>query len=427
MKHRFLNISNIDGEISLPGDKSISHRALIFSALAEGRSSISNLANSEDVKRTIKCFKALSIKIEKQGNKFIIKGAGRNGFLKPDNPLYCGNSGTTARLLSGVLAVQYFRSQITGDKSLSQRPMKRIIDPLEKMGCRIKSNNGYLPLQFFPEDNVEAINYSLPIASAQVKGATLLAGLHFEDKTKVVEENSLSRDHTERMLGLPVDIIGNTKTTTVSSSYYPAAREYFVPGDISTAAFFIVLTLLIKNSSLLLKNISLNETRKSFLHVLINMGADIKIEKIGESCNEPYGDIYVRSSELKNIEIMANIIPGIIDEIPILSIAGVFAEGNFKISGAKELRVKESDRIKSVTMNLKKAGLDITENEDGFSVKGNLINEMITFESYRDHRIAMAFSVLSCLMKEGSLVNNFECVNVSNPQFLDQLVKIKAQ
>ena len=427
MKHRFLNISKIDGEISLPGDKSISHRALIFSALAEGRSSISNLADSEDVKKTIECFKALSIKIEKQDNEFIINGAGKNGFTKPDKPLYCGNSGTTARLLSGVLAVQDFPSQITGDESLSQRPMKRIIDPLVKMGCKIKSNNGYLPLQFFPEDNIEAISYSLPVASAQVKGATLLAGLHLEDITKVVEENSLSRDHTERMLGLPVEIIGKTKTTLASSSYYPVAREYFVPGDISTAAFFIVLTLLIKNSSLLLKNISLNETRKSFLHVLIKMGADIKIEKIGESCNEPYGDIYVRSSELKNIEIKPNIIPGIIDEIPILSIAGVFAEGNFKISGAKELRVKESDRIKSVTMNLKKAGLDITENEDGFSVKGNLMNEMITFESYEDHRIAMAFSVLSCLMKEASLVNNFECVSVSNPQFLDQLENIKDQ
>jgi len=427
MKQSFSNISKIKGEISLPGDKSISHRALIFSALAEGRSSIKNLADSDDVRRTIECLETLNINIEREGNRFLIHGAGRNGFTKPDYPLDCGNSGTTARLLSGVLAAQDFSSNITGDESLSQRPMKRIIDPLEKMGCTIKSKNGNLPLHFIPESKINGISYSLPVASAQVKGAILLAGLHCENTTTVIEQGNFSRDHTERMLGLPIDISGKTKTTKVSSSNYPTAREYTVPGDISTAAFFIVLTLLIRNSSLVLKNISLNETRKSFLKILIEMGGEIKVESKGESNNEPFGDIFVKSSELKNIDITPSIIPGIIDEIPILSIAGVFAEGSFKINGAEELRVKESDRIKSITINLERAGLDIKEFDDGFSVEGNLKGEIVTFESYRDHRIAMTFGVLSSLMEKGSVVNNFDCVNVSNPRFLEQLEKIKAQ
>ena len=427
MNYQFSHISKIDGELSLPGDKSISHRALIFSALAEGESSIANLADSEDVKNTIACLKYLNIQIEKENKKYIVHGKGKGGFSKPEKSLDCGNSGTTARLLSGVLAAQSFPSKITGDNSLSQRPMKRIIDPLEKMGCTIKSNDGYLPLNFTAKGNIEAINYNLPVASAQVKGAILLAGLHCDELTTVNEQFSYSRDHTERMLGLTVEIIDNNKTTSVSSLNYPNAGEYFVPGDISTASFFIVLTLLTKNSSLVLKNISLNETRKSFLKILIKMGADIKIERIGESKNESYGDIIVKSSDMRNIEINSNIIPGIIDEIPTLAILSVFAEGSFKISGAKELRFKESDRIKSITANLERAGLNIKSFDDGFSIDGKLINDVPTFESYGDHRIAMAFSVLSCLMKKGGIVNNFDCVKVSNPQFLNQLEKIKAQ
>lgn len=427
MNYQFSHISKIDGELSLPGDKSISHRALIFSALANGKSSIINLADSEDVKNTIACFKALNIRIERDNERYIVYGKGKKGFSKPDKPLDCGNSGTTARLLSGVLAAQEFTSKITGDKSLSQRPMKRIIDPLEKMGCTIKSNNGYLPLHFIAYGNIAAINYNLPVASAQVKGAILLAGLHSDELSTVNEQNSFSRDHTERMLGLTTENIGNSKITKVSSSNFPKAGEYFVPGDISTASFFIVLTLVTKNSSLILKNISLNETRKTFLNILIEMGGEIKIEHRGESNNEIYGDIFVKSSELKNIDIDPNIIPGMIDEIPILAVLSVFAEGSFNINGAKELRFKESDRIKSIAENLNRAGLNVNSFDDGFSIEGMLKNDLTTFESYGDHRIAMAFSVLSCLMKKGSIVSNFDCVKVSNPQFLNQLEKIKAQ
>jgi 3-phosphoshikimate 1-carboxyvinyltransferase len=299
--------------------------------------------------------------------------------------------------------------------------MGRIIEPLEKMGCKINSKDGKLPLHFLPSDRIKAIDYILPVASAQVKGAVLLAGLHNKEFTTVEENNLFTRDHTERMLNLPVEIIGKKKITKISSAFYPKPADYFIPGDISTAAFFIVLALLSKNSIIVLRNISLNETRTNFLNLLIAMGADISITPKGNSNNEPYGDVIVKSSELKNIEIDPDIIPGIIDEIPILSIAGALAEGDFIVRGAKELRVKESDRINSICLNLNKVGFDITEFEDGFSINGKLESSYQSFESYGDHRIAMAFGVLASLMEEGSEINGFECVGVSNPNFLNQL------
>jgi len=424
MKQNFSNISKVRGELSLPGDKSISHRALIFSALADGKSSINNLADSQDVNSTIECFVKLGVNIDKTDEVYRIEGAGINGFIEPDSPLYCGNSGTTSRLISGVLAVQDFPTVITGDESLSNRPMGRILEPLEKMGCKIKSTDGKLPLHFLASYRIKAIDYILPVASAQVKGAVLLAGLHSEEFTTVEENNLYTRDHTERMLNLPVEITRGKKITKISSAFYPKPADYFIPGDISTAAFFIVLALLSKNSNILLRNISLNETRTNFLNLLISMGAEIRITPKGNSNNEPYGDVIVKSSELKNFEIDPDIIPGIIDEIPILSIAGALAENNFIVRGAKELRVKESDRINSICLNLTKAGFDITEFDDGFSISGKLESGYKSFESYDDHRIAMAFSVLASLMEQGSEVNGFECVSVSNPNFLNQLTSI---
>jgi len=424
MNQKFSNISKVSGELSLPGDKSISHRALIFSALADGKSTIKNLADSQDVNTTIECFAKLGVNIDKVGEVYRIDGAGFKGLNEPELPLNCGNSGTTSRLISGVLAVQDFPTVITGDESLSNRPMGRIIEPLEKMGCKIKSKDGKLPLHFLPSDRIKAIDYILPVASAQVKGAVLLAGLHSEDFTTVAENNLFTRDHTERMLSLPVEIIGEKKITKISSAFYPKPADYFIPGDISTAAFFIILALLSRNSNILLKNISLNETRTNFLNLLIGMGAEIRITSKGNSNNEPYGDVTVKSSELKNVEIDPEIIPGIIDEIPILSIAGAFAEGNFIVRGAKELRVKESDRINSICLNLEIAGFDIAEFDDGFSISGKLESSYQSFESYGDHRIAMAFSVLASLSEQGSEVNDFECVSVSNPNFLNQLQSI---
>ena len=305
--------------------------------------------------------------------------------------------------------------------------MQTIIDPLQKMGCIIKSKDGKLPLQFYPADKIEAIDYNLALPSAQIKGAVLIAAIHIDDITTVIENNLHTRDHTERMLNLPVEELGDTKIIRASSEFYPEPDEYFVPGDISTAAFFIVMTLLSKNSQLTIKNVSLNKTRTVFLDLLIKMGAEIKIEIIDDSNSEPYGDIFVKSSDLKNIEIDPVIVPAIIDEIPILAIAGALAEGEFLISGAKELRVKESDRINSICSNLKAAGFSIAEFDDGFSIDGNINNDFNLFESYGDHRIAMALSILSCLMEKGSEVNGIESVNISNPYFLDQLESIKVQ
>jgi 3-phosphoshikimate 1-carboxyvinyltransferase len=424
MKKKFTNISKVCGELSLPGDKSISHRAIIFSALADGKSIIKNLADSHDVNTTIECFSKLGVNIVNADKNYIIEGVGFKGFNEPDSPLYCGNSGTTSRLISGVLAVQDFPSVIIGDESLSNRPMDRIIEPLKKIGCNIKSTDGKLPLHFLPSNRIKAIDYILPLASAQVKGAVLLAGLQSKDFTIIQENNLFTRDHTEKMLNLPIEIIGRKKITKISSAFYPKPANYFIPGDISTAAFFIVLALLSKNSNILLRNISLNETRTNFLNLLISMGAEISITPKGSSNNEPYGDVTAKSSEIKNIEIEPDIVPGIIDEIPILSIAGALAEDNFVIRGAKELRVKESDRIKSVCLNLMKAGFNIKEFDDGFSINGKLESSYQSFESYGDHRIAMAFGVLASLMEEGSELNGFECVSVSNPNFLNQLQSI---
>lgn len=427
MKQKFSNISKIHGELSLPGDKSISHRAIIFSALANGTSKIKNLSNSQDLYTTIECFKKLGVKIESSGKNNIIEGVGFDGLSVPNSPIYCGNSGTTARLLSGVLAVQNFSSVITGDKSLSNRPMTRIIEPLEEMGCKIKSTHGKLPLYFSPSEKITAINYLLPVASAQVKGAVLLAGMYNNEFTTVEENNSFTRDHTERMLNLPINFEGGKKITKISRAYIPGPANFFIPGDISTAAFFIVLTLLTKNSSIILRDISLNKTRTNFLNLLISMGAEIKIIPKDKSNYEPYGDVTVKSSVLKNIEIEPDLIPGIIDEIPILAVSGSIAENEFVIKGAKELRVKESDRIKAICLNLMKAGFDVKEFDDGFSITGKLKSSYQIFESFGDHRIAMAFAVLASLMENGSEVNGFECVSISNPDFLNQLKRISGE
>ena len=428
MKKQFSKVSKIRGEISLPGDKSISHRSLLFSALAEGTSTIKNLLESEDVQTTRQCLQELGVKIKQKDKTYFVEGVGKNGFKGPKNPLYCGNSGTTTRLISGILAAQNFSTTLTGDDSLSKRPMKRVIDPLSKMGCKFESNDKLtLPLKIIPSGKINSINYHLEIASAQVKGAILLAGLHSGNITSVTEDTLITRDHTERMLNLHSKEVDGRKITKVSAANYPKRSEYLVPGDFSTAAFFIVLGLIVPDSNLVLKNVSLNKTRIILIDILKKMGGNIAIEEKGQSNNEPYGEIHIKNSRLENIEIDKKVIPGIIDEIPILSIAGIYAEGDFEIRGAEELRVKESDRIKSITSNIEKTGLKTIEFEDGFVVSGKMSNEKCKFESYGDHRIAMAFSVLSSLIEQEGEVNDFECAAVSNPIFIAQLESIKSQ
>ncbi len=423
MLQTFNHIENVKGELNLPGDKSISHRAVIFSSMADGKSVIKNLSNGEDVHSTIGCFNNLGIDIQKGENEFIVIGKGPKGFSKPDKPLDAGNSGTTARLISGLLSAQNFESVLVGDKFLSVRPMDRVITPLKQMGAKFESKNNFLPLKILPVEKLNSLNYELPVASAQIKSAIILAGLHLDGITSIIEKTP-SRNHTEKMLGLEVKHSSKGNTILVSNKNYPVPGEYFIPSDVSSAAFFVVLTILTENSTLRINNVSLNETRKGYLKLLIEMGAKIEYDNIKTSSGEIYGDLIVEQGEMKNINIPEEIIPNIIDEIPILSVAGLFADGNFIIKNAGELRKKESDRIKSLCHNYKLLGLDVEEFEDGFSVSGNIKNKDVVFESFHDHRIAMAFSILSLLLKEGGKVNNFSCVNISNPDFLNQIKQI---
>ena len=424
MKKRFEKINKVGGELNLTGDKSISHRAVIFSAMASGKSSIKNISLGEDVKSTLKIMQQLGAKVVNEDEQIIIKGCGFKGFNKPTDNLDCGNSGTSARLICGLLAAQKFNSTLIGDSSLSNRPMKRVIEPLKKMGVGFKSNeNMTLPLTIIPGLQIIPIKYEMPVASAQVKGSILIAGLHCGDETIVIESEQ-TRDHTEKMLGLKSKFENGKIISSSSIDYYPIAKEYFVPGDISTSAFHIVLTLLTPNSELIIKNVSLNPTRTGFIEVLKQMGANIFYEEIKTSSNEEYGNVIVRSSSLKNIKIDSQLIPNIIDEIPILTVAGIFADGDFIIENAKELRVKESDRINSICSNLKLLGLYVEQKEDGFIVSGSIKNSNPVFESFGDHRIAMAFAILSLLLDNGGDVNGFECVDISNPQFEEQVRSI---
>jgi 3-phosphoshikimate 1-carboxyvinyltransferase len=424
MNRHFEKVNRIVGELNLPGDKSISHRSLIFSAMAEGESIIRNLSNGADVRSTMECLKQIGITILYNNNLTVVDGRGFKGFNKPSKQLDAGNSGTTARLLSGLLSPQEFSSEIIGDESLSRRPMNRIIDPLQLMGADISASvSGTLPLRINPVKGLRTLDYKLLIASAQVKSAIILAALHI-DSYSTITEYLPTRDHTERMLGLFSEYKDGKNIITVSSKNYPQPAEYFVPADISSAVFFIIAALLLKDSVLSIRNVSLNPSRTAILDILKKMGGSIDIQNIRTFANEPFGDLVITSSELKNIEIPAEVIPNIIDEIPALAIAGIFAEGEFSISGAGELRYKESDRITALCTNLKRTGLLVEEYIDGFKIKGNILNKDLAFSSFGDHRIAMAFAVLSIINESGGIVENFDCVSISNPAFIEQLQNI---
>jgi 3-phosphoshikimate 1-carboxyvinyltransferase len=392
--------------------------------MAGGVSEISNLSDGDDVNSTISCFESMGAEIERIGRSAKVKGKGFKNFTKPISPLNAANSGTTARLFCGLLVAQDFKSEMIGDDSLSMRPMGRVIQPLRLMGANIVStSNETLPIAISPIDKLQPIDYDLPVASAQVKSAILIAGLHCNGITTLTDKYS-TRDHTERMLNLKILHNGNNRVISSSKENYPTPNSYFIPSDISTASFFIVLTLLSKKSELKIKDISLNETRIGIIKVLRKMGGEIKIQNQKESNREKYGDIIVKSSKLKNITIEEDLVPIIIDEIPILSVAGLFAEGIFQIQNASELRKKESDRIKSLCYNYRTLGLNIDEAPDGFAINGKIRNHSPVFESFGDHRIAMAFSILSMLLKDGGKINNYECVNISNPNFISQLKTI---
>ncbi len=424
MNSSFNFVPSVKGSLVLPGDKSVSHRAVMFAAMAKGKSLIENCLDSEDVNSTINIFTQLGCSVERTGKNVIVNGCGFKGFRKPEGFLNAGNSGTSARLVSGILVAQNFDSVIVGDESLSKRPMMRIVKPLALMGANIQATkNGTLPIKIFPSENLHSIRYTLPVASAQLKSSLLLAGLHLEGTTEIIEPVR-SRNHTEVMLGLKVEKREEGNFIFVNKNFYPEAKNYFVPSDISTTAFFIALALLSKNSEIKIKNVLLNETRAGIIEIFQRMGGRISIDSEKEIAGEKFGDLIVKSSRLKNVEIELGIIPNIIDEIPILAVAGAFAEGEFEIRNAEELRKKESDRIAALCYNFKIAGLETEEFQDGFRISGLPKKEKFLFESFNDHRIAMAFAIFSLLSEEGGTVKDFDCVAVSNPDFTLQLKSI---
>jgi 3-phosphoshikimate 1-carboxyvinyltransferase len=418
-------VNKIEGIVEVPSDKSITHRAVILSSISEGDSIVKNYLASDDCLRTIEAFKQMGVTIKQDKDILYIKGAGLN-LNKPKGDIYAGNSGTTTRLLSGILAGQNFESRITGDESLSKRPMGRIIKPLTMMGARFESDNNRLPINIVGAFNLKGIDYKSDKSSAQVKSAVLFAGLYANGRT-IYSEPVKSRDHTEKMLrayGAEIEVRGNTIAISKAKKLNP--QDISVPADISSAAFFIAAALLVENSHLTIKNVGINPTRDGFIECVQNMGADISFQNVRDICGEPTADITVRYSNLKAVSIDSKIVPRMIDEIPIYALLAARAEGTTKITGAIELRVKESDRIKAVASQLKKIGVEIEELEDGLIICGSSKREIkgAEVESFLDHRIAMTLAIASLIADGEMIIKDASCVNISFPQFYEVLKKI---
>lgn len=409
------DFNSLNGEITIPADKSISHRAIIFSALAKGKSIIKNFSDGQDPHSTLNIFKQLGVQFEEEGTTVVVNSS---GILQSSNsPLDCGNSGTTMRLLSGVLAGQKFNSTLIGDASLSKRPMKRVITPLEQMGGEIKSKDFKAPLEIFGK-NLNAISYNSPIASAQVKSCILLAGLNAEGITRVTEPYT-SRNHTEIMLKAMGANLSVEKTTVSIEKSELEPIDIEIPGDISSAAYFICAGLIVPNAEIILKNVGLNPTRTGIIDVVKSMGGNIEILSERETCGEKVGDILVKySPELKSCKISGEIIPRLIDEIPVIAVLATQAEGQTVIADAQDLRNKESDRITAVVTELKKLGAKIEETPDGMIITGKTsLKGDCKIETYHDHRLAMSLYVAGLITNKEIKINSFEWVNISFPEF----------
>jgi 3-phosphoshikimate 1-carboxyvinyltransferase len=415
----------LKGEITPPPDKSISHRAVMFASLAKGESRIKNFLWAKDPISSLNAMKSLGVKIEVNDIKeIIVQGEGLQSLKEPEDVIDCGNSGTTIRLLSGILAGQPFLSILSGDESLRQRPMKRIIEPLRQMGVEIcsRAENRFPPV-VIRGGNLKGISYEMPIASAQIKSAILLAGLFAKGDTTVKEPHK-SRDHTEKMLkSMGVELYITNNTIKISQpSQELKAFDIAIPNDFSSAAFFIGGACLVPDSEVIIKNVCLNETRTGFLEVLRSMGAKIEIFNLKEQAGEPVGDILVKkSSGLKGVTVQGEIIPRLIDEFPILCIIATQAEGLTVIRDAKDLRAKESDRIKAMVTELSKMGVPIKEFEDGVEIKGPCKLKGTEVYSYKDHRIAMALSIAGLISEGKTTIIDADCVDISFPEFYDLL------
>lgn len=416
----------LEGTVHLPGDKSISHRAAMIAAMAQGCTRISNFAASEDCASTLSCLEALGVPVRRSGTEVAVEGVGKTGFSKPDVPLDCGNSGTTMRLMSGILAGQGFESILTGDESLQGRPMNRIIEPLAAMNASIRSRDGRAPLAIEGNRPLTPIDYVLPVASAQIKSCVLLAGLNAGGTTTVTEP-VITRDHTERMLrwfGADVSesAVGQGKRTAVRGDSVLTAKDVYVPGDVSSAAFFAVAAACLPGSEIFIENLGLNPSRTAAIEVLRDLGADFEISDDGERSGEPVGGVLVRGrsgiSGGKTLE--GSIIANLIDEVPILAVFGTQLDGGLEIRDAGELRVKESDRIRSVAENLRRMGASVEEFPDGLRVERSRLRGA-RIDSFGDHRIAMAFAIAALFAEGETEIVGAECAAVSFPDFFGVL------
>lgn len=418
----FSKISHLRGEITVPGDKSISHRTVMLGALSKGTTEVHNFLQGADCLSTINCFKKMGINIEFNKAFLTIKGNGLYGLSKPASVLDVGNSGTTTRIMSGILAAQSFETTLNGDESIQRRPMGRIIEPLSQMGAAIESirNNGCAPL-LIKGSRLHGIHYISKVASAQVKSAVLLAGLYADGETSVTEPY-ISRNHTEIMLNY---FGGNVKTIETTATVAPnptlIGQKVTIPGDISSAAYFIAAGLMVPNSEILIKNVGINPTRAGIIRVCKQMGADISLLNESNANGELTADIFVKSSELNGIEIKGGVIPTLIDELPIISVLACFAKGRTIIKDAAELKVKESNRIDVCVNNLKSMGADVTATDDGMIINGGNELHGSVIDSKLDHRIAMSFAIAALMAKGTTSITNAECVNISYPGFYSDL------
>ena len=410
------------GEIRVPGDKSISHRGIMLGSLAEGDTHLHGFLEGADCLSSIACFQKMGIGIERDGSNVTIHGKGLHGLTKPSEILDAGNSGTTTRLMSGILAGQDFSSTITGDDSLRTRPMKRVITPLSEMGASIKSHDGCLPMTV-TGGHLHGIDYISPVASAQVKSCVLFAGLYADGKTSVTEP-AISRNHTELMLrGFGASVKTDEEKHYVEVEPEPVlhGQDITVPGDISSAAYFLVAGLICEDADILVKNVNINPTRAGILKVIEDMGGNISYIDRRTVSGEEVADINVRTSALHGTTVEGDIIPTLIDELPVIAVMAAYADGTTVIRDAAELRVKESDRIATVTENLRAMGCDITATDDGFIINGGQPLHGTEIKTHKDHRIAMSFAVAALNASGDTEIDDPLCVSISFPDFFSKL------
>ena len=419
---KLTKVKGLSGEVIVPGDKSISHRTIMLGSIAKGDTEVEGFLQGADCLSSIACFEKMGVNIENENGKVIVHGRGLHGLKKPESVLDVGNSGTTTRLMSGILCAQPFTSTVNGDASIQKRPMKRIMTPLSMMGADISSVNGNdcAPL-LINGKNLHGIHYDSPVASAQVKSAILLAGLYADGETSVTEPD-VSRNHTELMFEqFGVSIRTEGKTVTVQPAEELYAQKVIVPGDISSAAYFLIAGAITPDSCITIKNVGINPTRDGILRVLADMGADLTIEKTSGDIGEPTADLTIRTSNLKGCTIGGEIIPTLIDEIPVIAILACFAEGETVIRDAAELKVKESNRIDVMVQNLKAMGADIEATEDGMVIRGGKQLHGAVIDSKLDHRVAMSFAVAAMNAEGETEIAGADCVTISYPNFYSDM------